>query len=364
MPRPLRLCLLLAVLLCAASLAKAENVVETTPNAVAAPADDANASSPLEAALDAEGFHLGAPAFIRILKADSRLELWMLKQGRFELFRSYSICKWSGGLGPKLQQGDRQSPEGVYFITGGDLIVNARWHRAMNVGFPNARDNALGLTGSGILIHGRCSSIGCFAMTNPVVEEVYDIVQAALEAGQPRVPVHIFPFALTREKLAAAAHDEWSDFWKELKRGYDLFLRDGLPPRTFVCNGQYAFQSRRAPVVSMRGNSVCTAVTRPAHPVAAAVAFRAAGTRLAAAVPDVQALQSEKCGPRDQRCLRFKAALRSAVRCPRKYGRCRNPQVAAVKSIDCPLKFPRCRKGGRSTSKAALATLKTKPNSR
>jgi murein L,D-transpeptidase YafK len=366
MPRLFRLCLLISVLL-SAPRAEAANVAGAVPSPAASPAEDARPASALDAALEAQGFRLGAPAFIRIFKAESSLEVWLLRNGRFERFRSYTICKWSGGLGPKLHQGDRQSPEGVYFITGGDLIVNARWHRAMNVGFPNAHDSALGLTGSGILIHGKCSSIGCFALTDPVVEEVYDIVEAALQAGQPRVPVHIFPFELTREKLAGAAGEEWSAFWKQLKRGYDLFLRDGLPPRTFVCNGQYAFQSRRQPLVSLKGNPVCTAVTRPAHPVLATVALRAARSRLAPEVPaesEIDAVRARSCGPGDRHCILIKAALKSAVPCPHKYGRCRNPQVAAVKSIDCPLKFPRCRRDGRNTGRPAIASLKPKQKSR
>ena len=362
MSRIFRLSLLLCSLL-GAGVARAENVVETPPNepGIATAEDQQKPPSALAMELAEKGFQLGAPAFIRIFKADSSLEMWMLRGGRFELYRRYTICKWSGVLGPKLHEGDRQSPEGVYYVTGGDLIVNRRWHRAMNVGFPNARDEALGLTGSGILIHGKCTSIGCFALTDGVVEDVFEIVQAALDAGQPRIPVHIFPFALTREKLASTEHAEWSDFWKQLKRGHDLFLRDRLPPRVFVCNGQYAFQSRRQRVVSLENNPVCTAVTRPAHSVSASI--RAAAARTASFLPSADAIQAATCGAGDRRCNLVKSAARSSVPCPRKYGRCRIPQVAAVKSVDCPLKYPRCRKrtGGNHT---AIATPKSRRKSR
>jgi murein L,D-transpeptidase YafK len=361
MPRLFRLCLCVCVLVFAAVPARAGSLVETAPASSSVLGQADNVQSELETELQAAGFELGAPAFIRIFKADSSLELWMLRRGRFELFKTYTICKWSGALGPKLREGDKQSPEGVYFITGDDLIVNARWHRAMNVGYPNARDNALGLTGSDILIHGKCTSIGCFALTDDVVQDVYEVVDAALDAGQPRIPVHIFPFQLTREKLAGVAGDEWADFWHELKRGHDLFLRDRLPPRTFVCNGRYAFQSRRERMVSLSGNPVCTTITRPARPALAAL--HTAGARLSTASPQLDITPATKCSPRDRRCRLVKAALRSSAPCPSKYGRCRNPQVAAVKSIDCPLKFPRCRKSARS-SQPAMATLKTKRNSR
>jgi len=348
-------------------MAVAESVVEPSSDTKPMPAEEEQMPTELEVALEEQGFRLGSPAFMRIFKADSSLEVWMLKNGRFELFRRYPVCKWAGELGPKLAEGDRQSPEGIYFITGGDLVINARWHRAMNVGFPNPRDRALGLTGSGILIHGKCSSIGCFALTDAVVEDVYDIVEAALEAGQPRVPVHVFPFALTRAKLAGRAGEEWSDFWHELKRGHDLFLRDRLPPRTFVCSGRYAFQSRRSPVISVASNRVCTPLTRPARPVVAAVASKITG-QSASMVPKPPKLpvilhqsadmRTANCGPNDRHCRVIKAALNSKVPCPRKYGRCRNPQIAAVKSIDCPLKYPRCRKRG--GGKPAYAVLKSK----
>jgi murein L,D-transpeptidase YafK len=370
--RILSISCLICMLFCG-SQAQAERITDTAPEARPAATEENDPPSQLEMDLEAAGFKLGAPAFIRVFKADSTLEMWMLKGGRFELFRRFPICKWSGELGPKLAEGDKQSPEGVYFITGGDLIVNARWHRAMNISFPNQRDRALGLTGSSILIHGKCSSIGCFALTDEYVEDVYEIVQSALEEGQPRVPVHIFPFELTREKLAAQAGDEWSDFWKELKRGHDIFLRDRLPPRAFVCNGQYAFQSRRRPLVSLEGNPVCTVLTRPARPVLAAVALRAARRRLANMAPRPPKLpvilhqtavtRTANCGPNDRHCRVIKAALTSAVPCPRKYGRCRNPQVAAVKSIDCPLKYPRCRKRG-GGAKPAVATLKPRQSVR
>ncbi len=363
MPYRISLVAALIVLLSAAIPAQAETVAEAPPAAPpATPASEDDQPSPLEQDLAGKGFRLGAPAFIRIFKADSSLELWMLRRGRFDLYKRYTICKWSGVLGPKLHEGDRQSPEGVYFITGGDLIVNARWHRAMNVGFPNTHDQALGLTGSGILIHGKCRSVGCFALTDGVVEDVYEIVEAALEAGQPRIPVHIFPFELTRERLAAVTDGAWSDFWQQLKRGYDLFMRDRLPPRTFVCNGRYAFQSRREPVVSLAGNSVCAPVTRPARPVLAATSL--ASVRAALALSDQPgAPMVSACGRHDRNCHRIQAALKSKVPCPRKYGRCHNSRVAAVKSVDCPLKYPRCRKDGASP-RAAHAMLKSKRKSR
>ncbi len=307
----------------------------------------------LETDLAAKEFALGTPAFIRVFKENSVLELWLWRNGRFYPFRSYPICKWSGELGPKLAEGDRQSPEGVYYISGRDLIVNARWHRAMNLGFPNSRDKAMGLTGSGILIHGKCSSIGCFSMTDPIIEDVYEVIAAALDAGQPRVTVHVFPFPLTRANLARHSGDEWMPFWETLKRGHDLFLRDGLPPRTFVCKGEYAFQSRRSRRVSLAGNKTCTQLRKPAVAVVAAAGAKLPGRTERALTPQERA---RTCNPKQVECRLLRRALASSVPCPRKYGRCRNEDIAATKSVECPLKFPRCRTGqGRG---AAHLTLK------
>ena len=315
------------------------------------PESAASARSSLEGELAAKGFALGAPAFIRVFKEGSTLELWLWKNGRFYRFKSYPICKWSGELGPKLAEGDRQSPEGVYFISGRDLIVNARWHRAMNLGFPNSRDKALGLTGSGILIHGKCSSIGCFSLTDQVVEDVYEVIAAALDAGQPRITVQVFPFPLTRANLASHAGDEWHDFWARLKRGHDLFLRDGLPPRTFVCLGEYAFQSRRTRRVSLAGNKSCTPLRRPAVTVIAAAGANLPGRAERALSPQERA---KKCDPKRTECRMLRQALVSSVPCPRKYRRCRDKDMAATKSIECPLKFPRCRKGRGQSSRVTL----------
>ena len=131
---------------------------------------------------------------IRIFKAESELELWMQKDDRFELFATYSICKWSGKLGPKQHEGDRQAPEGMYAVGMPQIHRKGRWPRALNIGYPNAFDRAMDRTGSYILVHGGCSSTGCFAMTNQQMEEIYRLSEEALKQGQthipdPRVPV-------------------------------------------------------------------------------------------------------------------------------------------------------------------------------
>lgn len=193
----------------------------------------------LEPRLAEAGLERGLPVFIRIFKAEFELELWMLRDGRFLRFATYPICRWSGGLGPKLREGDRQAPEGFYAFDASALNPNSRWHRSFNVGFPNAYDRAHGRTGTFLMVHGGCGSIGCYAMTDPVIDEVWRLITAALTKGQARIPVHIFPFRMTPETLQRMEGHRWHGFWKELKAGHDHFEANLLPPRVTLCKGRY-----------------------------------------------------------------------------------------------------------------------------
>ena len=192
-----------------------------------------------------KGLKLGSPVFIRVYKQTSEMELWVQQGPRYVLFKVYGICRWSGGLGPKFHEGDRQSPEGLYRITTSDLIVNQRWDRAMNINYPNPFDQLNGRGGSSILIHGGCGSIGCFAIQNQNVEEVFGAVRAALRNGQAHVPVLALPFrfsALAPEKEDTLLMNE---FWGDLRRADLLFERDRVPPAAWICDGRYYFADRR-----------------------------------------------------------------------------------------------------------------------
>ena len=192
-----------------------------------------------------KGLKLGSPVFLRVYKQTSEMELWVQQGPRYELFKIYKICRWSGGLGPKFYEGDRQSPEGLYRITTSDLIVNQRWDRAMNINYPNNFDQVNGRGGSSILIHGGCGSIGCFAIQNQNVEEVYGAVRAALRNSQAYVPVLTLPFRYSA--LAPEKEDtlHMSEFWSDLRRADLLFERDKLPPIAWICDGRYYFADRR-----------------------------------------------------------------------------------------------------------------------
>ena len=187
------------------------------------------------------GFALGQPVHLRVFKEDNRLELWMERDGRFALAATYPVCAWSGSLGPKLKEGDRQAPEGFYLVSRRQLKPDSTFHRALNLGFPNAFDVAQGRTGSFLMIHGACVSVGCYAMTDAVIEEIYTAVEAALANGQDAVPVHIFPFRMTEDRLAAASAEAWSPFWRNLAEGDRLFRETGRPPRAYACGTRYGF---------------------------------------------------------------------------------------------------------------------------
>ena len=185
------------------------------------------------------GFSPGSPVMIRIFKRESLLEVWMLKNARFELFGVYPICYWSGRLGPKEREGDRQAPEGFYSVGVSQLQLFGRHPRSLNIGFPNVFDRASNRTGSYILVHGGCTSIGCFAMTDPVMEQIYTVSAEALYAGQDRIQVQIYPFRMTEANLAAQAGHKWYGFWRNLKEGYDAFEATRLPPAVSVCRKTY-----------------------------------------------------------------------------------------------------------------------------
>lgn len=210
--------------------------------------------------LAAGGFALGQPILMRIFKREFELEIWMRRAGGYALFATYPICRWSGGLGPKLRTGDRQAPEGFYTVSAAQLNPHSRWHRSFNLGFPNAYDRAHGRTGSFLMVHGGCSSVGCYAMTNAVIDEIWSIVTAALKGGQQRFQVQAFPFRMTEENLAERSASPQLPFWRSLKAGHDLFLADKLPPQVDVCRGEYAFRpgvaDRKGSVAAVAG---CTA---------------------------------------------------------------------------------------------------------
>ena len=195
--------------------------------------------TPLDERLKATGAQKGDPVYLRIFKSEAILEVWIEVEGEYKHLKDYPICAFSGHLGPKLKEGDRQSPEGFYRVYKRQLNPHSRFHLAFNLGYPNAYDRAHHRTGSYLMVHGDCRSVGCYAMTDKKIEEIYALVASALRHGQRYVPVHIFPFRMEDETMARYTHYRWYDFWTKLKEGYDYFQVEGRPPRVDVVGGEY-----------------------------------------------------------------------------------------------------------------------------
>ena len=194
----------------------------------------------LEGDLRKLGLHYGAPVFMRIFKREKQLELWV--QGddlRFVLFRRYPVCTWSGELGPKQKQGDKQAPEGFYRVATTQLNPHSRYHLAFDLGYPNTYDRVHSRTGDFLMVHGNCVSVGCYAMGDEAIEEIYSLAAAALRNGQDSFAVHAFPFRLDAAGLEAEKHSPWHAFWSELKPAYDGFELTRRPPRIGVRGRHY-----------------------------------------------------------------------------------------------------------------------------
>ena len=182
---------------------------------------------------------MGDPVFIRLFKEEALLEVWIKTEESYKHLKDYIICASSGHLGPKLKEGDRQAPEGFYKVRKRQLNPKSKFHLSFNLGYPNSYDRAHHRTGSFLMIHGNCVSIGCYAMTDEKIEEIYALVKSALNHGQPYVWVHAYPFRMTEENMNLYEGNIWYDFWENLKEGYDYFEAEKVPPKIIVEHKRY-----------------------------------------------------------------------------------------------------------------------------
>lgn len=183
-----------------------------------------------------------SPILVRIFKEESELEVWkQTRDGEYALLKSYPICRWSGDLGPKKKEGDRQAPEGFYTITPGQMNPNSSFYLAFNTGFPNAYDRSHGYTGSELMVHGDCSSRGCYAMTDEQIQEIYALARESFFGGQKAFQLQAFPFRMTALNMAKHRNSPHFAFWKMLKEGYDNFEASKQEPKVAVCEKKYVF---------------------------------------------------------------------------------------------------------------------------
>ncbi len=195
----------------------------------------------LKESLEKIGAKVGDPIFIRIFKQEKKLELWVKIKQEYKLCKTYTICTYSGDLGPKLKQGDKQSPEGFYTVAKNQLKPNSKYHLAINIGFPNQYDRYQKRTGSYLMIHGECSSTGCYAMGNEQIEEIYKMAEATLNSTQQKFHVHIFPFKMTPKNMELHSNNTWYPFWVNLKLGHDIFERYNFIPIIRASKDRYRF---------------------------------------------------------------------------------------------------------------------------
>jgi len=185
-----------------------------------------------------------SPILVRLFKEESEFEVWKKnRDGEFALLKTYPICRWSGDLGPKKREGDRQAPEGFYTISPGQMNPQSNYYLAFNTGYPNAYDRAWGYTGSELMVHGDCSSRGCYAMTDEQIQEIYALARESFFGGQKDFQLQAFPFRMTALNMAKHRNNPNFAFWKMIKEGYDNFEATHQEPKVAVCEKHYVFDA-------------------------------------------------------------------------------------------------------------------------
>jgi len=200
----------------------------------------------LENLAKTKALNLGSDVFIRIIKDENLLEVWLKNNDKFKLLKKYEICDYSGGLGNKKKQGDGKSPEGFYYVKPNQLNPWSSFHLAFNIGYPNQYDRVHNYTGNYLMVHGSCCSIGCYAMTDENIKEIYTIIYTSFKAGQKFFRIHIFPFRMNdtnMRKYTTVDYKEYYEFWKNLKQGYKIFEDTKIPPNINVRNKRYVFNN-------------------------------------------------------------------------------------------------------------------------
>jgi murein L,D-transpeptidase YafK len=212
----------------------------------------AKATKPLPpellALLRQKNMPIHSPILVRVFKEEAELEVWKQDtSGRFQILKTYPICRWSGDLGPKFWEGDRQTPEGFYRVTPELMNPHSNYYLSINIGYPNSFDKANKRDGSLLMIHGDCWSVGCFAMTDEQISEIYSLARESFLGSQPSFQVQAYPFRLTPANLARHRNNPNLAFWKMLKIGNDHFEATHLEPKVDVCNRRYVFDAQRPP---------------------------------------------------------------------------------------------------------------------
>lgn len=212
----------------------------------------------LQSKMAEKGMSAQDPILVRIFKKENELEVWKKdRTGQYALLKSYPICRWSGQLGPKMREGDRQAPEGFYTVSSSQMNPQSQYHLSFDLGYPNAFDRANGGSGSFLMVHGSCSSRGCYAMTDKQIEEIYALARESFRGGQKAFQVQALPFRMTPQNLAKHRANPHMAFWKQLKEGSDHFEVTKAEPKISVCNRRYVFNANAPEGATFEPSGVC-----------------------------------------------------------------------------------------------------------
>jgi murein L,D-transpeptidase YafK len=232
-----------------------------------------------------QGMGVNSPILVRLFKEESELEVWKQKtDGSFALLKTYPICAWSGNLGPKKKEGDRQAPEGFYTVTPAQMKPDSQYHLAFNMGYPNTYDRANERTGTHLMVHGSCTSAGCYAMDNVQIEEIYALARHSFAGGQRAFQIQAYPFRMTPKNMARHRNSEHYPFWQMLKRGSDYMEATRRQPVVGVCEKRYVFDLDAAGAAGLDPNGPCPEMTPPIAVAAKVISDDAEEQRIASAM--------------------------------------------------------------------------------
>lgn len=274
----MRLTILAPMLLATVALAGCNSFFDSTDFATVQDKMNYSLPSSFVAKMKSNDMDKLAPITIRIFKEEGTLEIWKKKRdGTYGELETYEICAWSGKLGPKKKEGDRQAPEGFYPLSQGLLNPYSQYFLAINTGFPNRYDRANQFTGSDLMIHGACSSRGCYSMTDEQILEIFSLARDAFKGGQQAILLQAYPFKMTGENMARHRYNENYPFWQMLKEGYDYFDLTHKIPDVDVCGGKYVFNKDPANGGTFASDQACpaTVVTASASDMKAIAAYQA-----------------------------------------------------------------------------------------
>jgi murein L,D-transpeptidase YafK len=220
--------------------------------------------------MESKNMDKASPILVRLFKQEAELEVWKQdRSGKFALLKTYPICRWSGDLGPKVREGDRQAPEGFYSITPAQMNPTSAYYLSFNMGYPNAYDRSWGRTGSQLMVHGDCSSRGCYAMTDEQISEIYALGRESFFGGQNAFQVQAYPFRMTAQNMAKHRNNPNMPFWKMIKEGNDVFEVTRQEPKVDFCERKYVFNAERPPgstrPLTFNASAACPAYQVPAE---------------------------------------------------------------------------------------------------